>query len=223
MKSIFTQDSIDFLQEIKEKNSATWFAENKERYNESLIDPLRTMVNMLSATMYKIDSDFELRPLINKTISRINRDTRFSKDKSLYKDTMWITFKKIGKSNTDYPAFFLEISPYGYRYGMGFYCATSGTMGMLREHMNNNEKLILELIKQIDKEGIFQLEGDMYKKNMFTDKKSILQPWYNRKNIFLVYNGKIGELFEKTLIEKIRDDFISLTGIYKFLCSALSE
>ncbi|HOO27723.1 MAG TPA: DUF2461 domain-containing protein [Lachnospiraceae bacterium] len=221
---IFSKDTLYFLQEVHQQNSKEWFGDNKDWYNEALITPLKNFVLFLSETMSGIDGEFELMPGINKTISRINRDTRFSKDKSLYKDRMWVTFKKAGKDKTDYPAYFFEISPYSFRYGMGFFSASSGSMKSLRALMQKKEKQFGKIVSAIEKKGIFQVEGEIYKKNMFCDRPSELQKWYNRKNIYLVYNGEnVGELFQEDFMEHIKEDFISLTDLYLFFVEAMTE
>ncbi len=58
----------------------------------------------------------KVSPQINRTISRIYRDTRFSKDKSPYKTTMWVTFKRPVKEWQNAPAYFFEITLESYRY-----------------------------------------------------------------------------------------------------------
>jgi hypothetical protein len=54
--------------------------------------------------MLSIDPYFDVHPAINRTISKIYRDTRFSNDKSPFKTTMWITFKRPEKNWKDAPA-----------------------------------------------------------------------------------------------------------------------
>lgn len=219
---ILTQESLDFLLEVREKNSKTWFADNKERYTNSLLLPLQKIVSELRETMYEIDPEFELLPMVDKTISRIYRDTRFSKDKSLYKDRMWITFKKSGKDKLDYPAFFLEISPYGYRYGMGFFQATTISMNAIRESIDRKSKQFMEIIEKINQKRIFLPEGEAYKKNIYQDKIEELQQWYNRKNIYVVYNSdNVNELFSDSFIDILKEGYQSLSELYMFFGGAL--
>lgn len=218
---IFSEDTLRFLKEVYENNSREWFYENKDRYHEALIKPLMNFVEYLSETMHGIDNEFELMPGVNKTISRISRDTRFSKDKHLYKDRMWVTFKKVGKDKVDYPAYFFEISPYSFRYGMGFYSASTNTMKSIRELMESKEKQFAEIAGKIEKAGIFEIEGEMFKRNLYADKPIELQKWYNRKNIYLVYNSEnVGELFQEDFMKNVKDDFISLSDLYHFFVEA---
>lgn len=220
---IFNKDTLSYLENVHNHNSREWFAENKDWYNEALITPLQEFVSCLSETMYKIDKEFELTPSVNKTISRINRDTRFTKDKSLYKDRSWVTFKKSGKDKIDYPAYFFEISPYSFRYGMGFFSASVESMNLLREWMTLKEKKFSKIVDSINEYGTFHVEGESYKKNQFSDKKTDLQQWYNRKNIYLVYNSaSVIELFQEDFIDTIKKDYNSLANLYHFFVEALS-
>lgn len=221
---VFSIDTLDYLREVREQNSREWFADNKDWYTEALITPLQNFVQYLSETMSNIDEEFELMPRVNKTISRINRDTRFSKDKSLYKDKMWVTFKKRGKDKIDYPAYFFELGPQSYRYGMGFFSASPKSMGLLRELMTEKEKHFSQLVKAVEEKKIFNVEGEMYKRNQFADKKPELQQWYNRKNIYLAYNSEIvDELFQDDFMENVKEDYIFLAGMYHFFVEAMSK
>lgn len=121
--SWFTDKSSRFLINLKYNNSKQWYLDHKETYQEVVMKPLIDFVCSLSATMLDIDNKIEVRPYIGKTISRIHCDARFSKN-TLFKDRIWVTFKRHGASNTDYPSFFFEFTPYSYRYGMGFFGIT---------------------------------------------------------------------------------------------------
>jgi hypothetical protein len=59
-----------------------------------LVVMLVILVGALGEFMLSIDPWFEVTPAVDRTISRIYCDTRFAKDKSPYKTTMWITFKR---------------------------------------------------------------------------------------------------------------------------------
>lgn len=128
----FSQESLDFLGNLKANNNRMWYEANRQVYINCLLEPLQNLVVDIGAFMLTIDPYLEVTPAIDKTISRIYRDTRFSRDKSPYKSTMWITFKRPNKEWKDAPAFFFEISPDSYRYGMGFYSAGKKTMDRFR-------------------------------------------------------------------------------------------
>ena len=83
----------------------------------------------LSPTMLELDPEFNTEPKVDKTICRVWRDTRYTKDPSLYRDHMWIIFKRGGRMHgTDHPGMYVEINQDGFSYGCGFYYASTPSM-----------------------------------------------------------------------------------------------
>lgn len=178
----------------------------------------------LQDDMRQIDRSFVLEPFVGRTISRLHRDTRFSKDKSLYKDKVWITFKKRFEDNIDYPAYFIEVSPYSYRYGMGFFRASASSMELYREQIEENEKTFLKIINKIESEKRFDIEGEMYKKNRYNGKYPDIAKWYNRKNIYIAYNSiDVKELYDSEFISYVKKDFRVLSELYNFFKESLEK
>ncbi len=134
----FSEDTIRFFDELGVNNTTTWFAANKDRYTHMVMKEFRALAEELHPVMMNIDPRLETRP--EKAISRIYRDVRFSDDKSPYKTTMWITYKRLNKTWQDYPSYFFKLSGSSYRYGMGFYSATRTTMDLFREQIQYIKK-----------------------------------------------------------------------------------
>ena len=133
MDTPFSQKTLDFLFENRLNDSREWFSDHKKEYQALVIQPLRQLVMDLSPTMLELDPEFTTEPKVDKTICRIWRDTRYSKDPSLYRDHMWIIFKRGGRMHgTDYPGMYFEISLDGFDYGCGFYHASTAFMNNLR-------------------------------------------------------------------------------------------
>jgi uncharacterized protein (TIGR02453 family) len=214
----FSKETFDFLTNVKLNNSKKWFEENRNNYNQYLLNPFKDIVCDLSGHMLSIDSNIEVIPAINKTISRIYRDTRFSKDKSLYRSSMWLTFKRHNKSWAESPAFFFEITPDFYRYGVGFYSATPKTMEFFRKMIDENPKKFDESIEFFQNQSFFELKGDDYKK-IFDEKKTTkVNNWYNKKSFYIVHNSSnLEEVFSVSLIKDLVNGFNTLSSIYLFL------
>ena len=113
----FRRQALRLLRENRERNNRAWFEVQKPDYPELLLEPFQMLVAELTPDMRKIDALFETRPAVDRTISRLRRDTRFSPDKSLYRDRMWLSFKRPRSDWTGHPAFYFEVNPAGYRYG----------------------------------------------------------------------------------------------------------
>ena len=169
--------------------------------------------------MLDIDPSFEITPVVNKTISRIYRDTRFSKDKSPFRSTVWFTFKNQKKDWTTHVCgYFFELSINSYRYGMGFYNAAPVIMSRFREMIDNNPKEFMKTISFFDKQNTFVLEGEKYKRIIDKTKPEKIQSWYQRKNMYLVCNRKIDNaLFSGNLVDDLMDGFGLITPFYHYL------
>lgn len=210
----FTQAGLNFLQDAWVNNSKAWFDEHRAIYDNDLVKPFRLLVEQLTPAMLKIDEWFETRPAIGKTISRIHRDTRFSKDKSLYRSRLWLTFKRPNRDWKEAPAYFFEISPDCYRYGLGYYCTSKQTMDIFREEILNDTEKFLKVIRCVKKP--FELVGESYKRPLIKDEK--ISTWYNRKNLaVMVTNNHIEDVLDGSLADKLAKDFKQLLPLYDYL------
>ena len=214
----FSSKTLNFLQSLKANNSKAWFEDHRGEYQEYLLNPLQDLVVDLTEFMLTIDPHFEIRPAVNKTISRIYRDTRFSKDKSPFRNTMWITFKRPNNDWKDAPAYFFEISPNSYRYGMGFYSASKETMDRLREMIVRKSKEFFKVFSLYSKQNAFVVEGEKYKRILNDNIPEEFQDWYQRKNLYLVCNRGIDNtLFSRKLLKDLESGFGLIATFYNFL------
>lgn len=215
----FPPAAIHFLRTLRENNAKTWFELHKPDYQNDLLKPLQALAAGLGPLMLSIDPDLEVTPTLNKTISGIYRDTRFSRDKSPYKTSHWITFKRLRQEWKDFPAFFFEISPDSYRYGMGFYSASRDTMDNFRKRVDSNPRAFLSATSFYSSQKIFIIEGEEYKRPLKADIPKGLQDWYNRKNLYLVSNHQIeGSSIDKQLVTDLIHGFEIIAHFYHYLC-----
>lgn len=211
----FTTETVLFFQELEKNNNKEWFEAHKEDYKKYVVEPLKALSESLATTMLSIDPYFEVTPY--KTISRIYRDTRFSKNKHPYKTCMWISFKRNHIEWQDSPVYFFEVSGTGYIYGMGFYQATPDTLRAFRKNIDENEKMFEALVDEFESQKIFYLSGEKYKKTFDATKSAKIQNWYQRKNIaFICEKSMNSNLFSKKLVDELQENFLMLKPFYKF-------
>lgn len=147
----FSGETLNFLSSLGANNNRAWFEANKHRCQESLLQPLKNLVSSLGPLMQSIDPHLEISP--GRAVSRIYRDTRFSRDKSPYKTNMWISFKRPSKDWKQDPVFFFDLFPDWYRYGMQ-------TMDKLRVMIDTRPREFLRAISFYPEQSIFKLEGE---------------------------------------------------------------
>ena len=108
--------TLRFLTSLKKNNNKAWFDENREKYNVAR-ENFETFVNDLLQKMILFDPD--LKDLeTRKCIFRMNRDIRFSKDKTPYKTFFSASFKKNGKKSIN-AGYYLQIEPAGKSWVVG--------------------------------------------------------------------------------------------------------
>lgn len=99
---MLTKESLQFLDDLKTNNNRDWFLENKKRYEIFKKDYHQLVSDFLDA-MKPMDASLELLEVKNCTF-RINRDIRFSKDKSPYKAHLgvWLSTGVKGQNRSGY-------------------------------------------------------------------------------------------------------------------------
>lgn len=213
--------TLDFLAKNRLRNSRSWYLEHKGDYQEYVLAPLMELVQRLGPVAKQIDPILITEPKVDRTISRIYRDTRFSRDKSLYRDVMWCTFNRDKKAFHCPPCLFFEFSPDGFRYGCGYYRATTQTMDAIRQLILEKDPLFQKAYTAMNSQSVFQLEGESYKRSRFPSQPEHLKQWLDCKNIGYIHNSKdFGLLFSDSLWEALAEGFLLLAPFYQFLCRA---
>ena len=216
----FSQKTLDFLFENRLHDSRIWFEEHKSDYRQYILEPLRELVRSLSPFMLEIDDQFTIDPRVDKTICRIWRDTRYSHDKSLYRDTMWIIFRRGEKMHTsEFPSLYFEITCTGFNYGTGFYHASTGYMETLRSLILAGSPAFQRAQDSFSRQSIFHMEGECYKRPHFPDQPDSLRQWLERRNIsFCSENiADFPLLFSDQLVPYLVKGFQSIAPVYDFL------
>ena len=129
------QSSLNFLTELKNNNSKEWFEQNKIIYQDYKDDIISFTENLLSE-LEKIDLSIAKASLIpKKCLTRVNRDLRFSKDKTPYKNYVLIVFNKNApQPNT--AGYFLHIEPNNCMVGGGVWQTSPEYLKKIRQEIS---------------------------------------------------------------------------------------
>lgn len=86
----FTSDSFLFFEELAHNNHKAWFDAQRSRYDQHVVETFRSLLEALTPALLKLNPHFEVGGKTNGNFSRINRDIRFSKDKTPYKPNYYL-------------------------------------------------------------------------------------------------------------------------------------
>jgi uncharacterized protein (TIGR02453 family) len=198
-------------------NSKEWYDRNKDIYNKYVYNPFIELITELAPTMTEIDGQFITIP--TKLISRVRRDTRFTRDKTLYRDNVWIVFLRDKNLMSIAPCYWFEINQHGSSYGVGYYGAQTGSMANMRELILNQHPAIKAALKYYESQNQFVIGGEMYKRSKFPGQPENLRTWLDRKNIYFeCVQNDFKLAFSNNLPEVLKKGFKELKPIYDFLC-----
>ncbi|MDI6046496.1 DUF2461 domain-containing protein [Flavobacterium yafengii] len=129
---MLSKDTLQFLDDLKANNNRDWFLENKKRYEAVKKDYQQLVGDFLDA-MKPLDPSLEMLEVKNCTF-RINRDIRFSKDKTPYKSHLgvWLSSGAKGMNRSGY---YLHLEKGASFIAGGLYCPESVDLKKMRKEI----------------------------------------------------------------------------------------
>jgi len=217
----FTSQTFQFFKDIQENNYKEWFDAHKHIYETELLTPMKALVSTLSPAMHNIDPAFELRP--HRTMSRIYRDIRFSKNKDPYKDFMWVAFQipVTGDVWKDNPGYFMEFRADTYTLGLGLFQPKKKVMDAFREEISYDAEEFQRVTQKSVFDRGYAIGGEEYKRPVPNDLPGYFQPWIQRKGVWIEKVKPVGkELFSPDFANLVKEDFEALEWLYNFMKEA---
>lgn len=214
----FYRETFEFLLEITFNNNTEWFNENRKRYERYVRDPMRALANELMPTALEIDPDFN--PNIGTSVSRIRRDTRFTYDKSPFRNHMWIGFRYPNTRVSEGCVLYFEITPNGYSYGYGFYAASTEFMQAYRKRVLSDPAGFITLAKEQEKNG-YLYDCERYKRDHFPDAPEEIKPYINVKSFAWTkrYDDTKSLISPSDVAERLKMEFNSVKPMYNLMKS----
>lgn len=167
----FPKEALSFLKKLKKNNTKEWFQAHKEEYEEVVKFPMQCLVATLGAMLKSDLPEYAFNP--KKSIFRIHRDVRFSKDKSPYKTNVAASFNLANRTGeaVELPGFYLHIEPkskegWGTFAGGGLYMPASFHLNAIRDKIAREPERFLNIIEEKKFKKLFKgIEGEKLKTN----------------------------------------------------------
>jgi uncharacterized protein (TIGR02453 family) len=142
----FPGSGLDFLRKLKKNNNRPWFQSHREEYEESLRFPMQCLITGLAVRLHDEAPEVEFNP--KKSIFRIYRDTRFSKNKTPYKTNIAAWFQARGtKADSETPGLYLGVEPEEVFVGGGLYMPSGSQLKAIRRSIAENPEEYLEVVR----------------------------------------------------------------------------
>jgi len=154
----FPPEGIGFLRKLKKNNRREWFNDHKDEYVEFVKFPMETLIASLAAPLKKLVPGIVVDP--KKSMFRIYRDTRFSKDKKPYKTHAAAIFHLKGHWQES-ASFYLHIEPGSTFLAGGVYMPDGQQLKKIRAAIAREPKKFLAVVQSGSFRSAFgSLEGE---------------------------------------------------------------
>lgn len=215
----FSEETLNFMWNIRFNNERSWFEAHKDEYKNFLLGPM----NLLASEVYAAFAEKHPELKLNLHVSRIYRDARRLHGKGPYKDHLWFSIRSDSDEWIHLPTFWFELEPEKWSYGMGYYSAKAETMAKHRARIDKQSKRMEELALSLKGQSEFILGGEEYARPK-GNPGELLNEWYNKKNFFLIHEENTGAaLFSPELSKRIADGFDYLSVFYKYFSSLATD
>ena len=214
----FPEETLQFFLDIRFHNSISYFEEQRERYRQDVQAPFYAFIEEMAPKLRTIDPQMELRPY--KCLARIRRDTRFTKDKSPYRDHLWITFRRAGEPREQSLNYWFEFGPQTLEWGLGFWGENRPVMDRLRRQMAAQPKRIQDIIDdcRLPEHHLVKSGPEFRRMAVPENIPPLLQTWYRSKELYIARaNVKYDWAFDEKLPERVWRDYRAMAPLYRLL------
>jgi len=133
----FQKEAIQFFVDLSANNNKTWFTEHKPDFERYVMNPARDFVVAMGETLKTIAPGVNADPRVNKSIFRIYRDTRFSKDKTPYKTNLGLWFWVGEGAKFENPGYYFHLDTENLMLGVGLHTFAKPILKAYREAVVN--------------------------------------------------------------------------------------
>jgi uncharacterized protein (TIGR02453 family) len=130
----FTPESLKFLRALKRNNDRAWFDPRKPIYERALKAPMLALIDEINHALLDIAPEFVRPP--QKTMMRIYRDIRFSKDKRPYKSNIAAWWARAGLEKTSGGGFYFELNGTSLTIAAGCYMPEREQLFAIRRYLS---------------------------------------------------------------------------------------
>jgi uncharacterized protein (TIGR02453 family) len=161
--SYFDRDFLDFFHELDQNNTKEWFDSNRKRYLIKIKEPFYEFIQELILHLQDEDKDLYTEP--KESIFRINRDLRFSKNKTPYKKHVSAAIGTGGRKSMDSPAYYIQLSYNRMMFGGGVYNPSKEGLYKIRSYIQKHPEKLANLVNEKKFTDVFgTLQGEKNKK-----------------------------------------------------------
>jgi uncharacterized protein (TIGR02453 family) len=220
----FPKKGIQFLKRLKRNNNRAWFGKNKQDYESYVKLPMQSLIASLQTHFVRFAPDYEFHP--KKSLFRIYRDTRFSKDKTPYKTHVAAHAVLRGdKKGLGASGYYMHIEPGMVYAGAGIYMPEGEQLKKLRRAIADRAD---EFLSIVEARPFKKLLGELEAKDERLKRvpqgfapDHPMAEWLRYKHYFVGVTWPESICYKAGLVKDLVGVFRMATPLVKFLNGAL--
>jgi uncharacterized protein (TIGR02453 family) len=219
----FTPQAIDFLRDLVINNNKDWFEAHKDTYITTLQNPGVALVEAVGERLqaHFPEIHYDVRPNGRGSLMRMNRDVRFSADKSPYKTNLAMMFHNKAGKKMEMPGFGLQITPEQVEMITGVFQFTPDHLQAYRKVIDETKAgdELSKIVAEILAKGNYELGGETYKrvpKGYDADHPSA--KWLKFTGLYATSAPlSLEAIYHANFVDVIMTHFINMSPIYTWL------
>ncbi|HXZ98755.1 MAG TPA: DUF2461 domain-containing protein [Candidatus Binatia bacterium] len=161
----FSPALFDFLVELRHNNDRAWFQANRSRYEAVVREPALSFIQDAGPRLRALSSHLVADPRpVGGSLFRINRDIRFSPDKSPYKTVVGMSFGHDRGAGGAAPGLYLQLGPGESFGGGGIHMADTATLNRIRDAIVARSDAWKRIVADPGFHPAFGVEGETLKR-----------------------------------------------------------
>lgn len=220
----FTQDFVDFFNELSKNNKKEWFDLNRKRYEKNVKQPFAYFINELIDRVKMTGT--QLDDLTAKeSVMRINRDIRFAKDKTPYNTHVSAIVSPTGRKDKSIPGLFVKLQADAIFIAGGAHSPDKVQLLNIRRAIANEPDKISKIVGEADfKEKLGNLKGDINKRIPPEFAEAVQkQPFIANKQFYYYTEIDGKHILQDDLIDVILSYYLAGKELNSFLLEAIKK
>jgi len=214
---------LEFFKSLAANNHKDWFDANRALYIKQVKEPFAHFIDDLILESAKIDTEINITH--KDAIFRVNRDIRFSKDKTPYKLRMSAIISKYGRKDKSYPGLYVELGPEKLGIYGGLFMPSTQELTKVRSAILNNFKQFNNLVSDKKFNELFSEIKGVKNKRLAKDfvESAKQQPLLFNKQWYYTAELPPDIIISSDLMSHIKNHFKTMQNLNNFFKKALNQ
>ena len=219
----FPPGLFSFFEDLEQHNNRDWFNANKERYVDSVVQPMSDFILAMQPRLLAISPHYIADPRPHGgSMFRIYRDTRFAKDKTPYKTHAACQFRHTSSKDAHAPGFYIHLEPGGLFLGGGIWQPPGPELNRIRNFIADNARSWARIKNARKVKEVGGIKGDsLQRPPQGFNAEHVHVEDLKRKSFYVMVEAESTAALQADFIKLAAESFGRAAPLNRFICEAL--